>query len=163
MLSSSNPLLEHHRSPSGTRKVKASADSLHGAEYVECRRSSWCRSCLTNWSIIMYDHETQGLQIVRDAWTNIGRLQGAILYGMIICISWLRQNMPLFSCGWCRNSGTLSIFWMDYVFIPVRLVIVEDMILSKSLSGHLIRPLDARTSIVDQQVRNLHLKNNQKL
>lgn len=71
-VSSSDPRLEHHRSPSGTRKVKASADSLHGAEYVECRRSSRCRSCLTNWSIIMYDHETQGLQIVLDAWTNIG-------------------------------------------------------------------------------------------
>ena len=40
-----------------------------------------------------------------------------------------------------QNSGTLSIFWMDYVFIPVLLVIIEDMILSKSLSGHLIRPL----------------------
>jgi uncharacterized membrane protein len=42
------------------------------------------RSCLTNWSIIMYDHETQGLQIVLDAWTNIGRLQGAILCGMVM-------------------------------------------------------------------------------
>lgn len=32
----------------------------------------------------MYHHETQGLQIVLDAWTNIGRLQGAILCGMVM-------------------------------------------------------------------------------
>lgn len=140
-VSSSDPRLEHHCSPSGTRKIKASAHSLHGAEYVECRRSSRCRSCLTNWSIIMCHHETQGLQIVLDAWTNIAACKVPYSVAWSWCISWLRQNMPLFTCGWCRNSGTLSIFWMDYVLIPVRLVTLGGMILPRSLSEHLMRPV----------------------
>lgn len=74
----------------------------------------------------MYHHETQGLQIVLDAWTNIAACKVPYSVAWSWCIPCLRQNMPLFTCGWCRNSGTLRIFWMDYVFIPVLLVIIED-------------------------------------